>query len=69
MAKALAYTQRTKLLHFKPKPRVVIPLSAARIYTYINTEALYSQPFGRYPLIWAELHEAALEGTYEYSGC
>ena len=28
------------------------------ICTYINSGALYSQPGGKYPLIWAELHDA-----------
>ena len=49
----LAYTQQTELIHFKPKPRVVIPLFYARICTYINTGISYSQPGGKYPLIRA----------------
>ena len=58
MVKVLAYTQRTMLTHFKPKPRVSIYPTSVPICTYINSGALYSQPGGKYPLVWAELHNA-----------
>ena len=58
MAKVLALLNVPSFRTSNRNQECFFELMSVPTCTYINTGALYSQPSGKYPLVWAELHNA-----------